>query len=265
MNHFLIDTHAHLYLPEFEVDREYMIQRAVHRGIRKILMPNIDSSSVRPMNDLAARYPGICYQMMGLHPTSVKEDYADELAVVKMELENGTYYAIGETGIDLHWDTQHVNQQCVAFEEQIKLALKYRLPVVIHARKSFNEIFEILEGYKNNSLTGIFHAFTGDMVLAERVLDMGFLLGIGGIVTFKKSGLDTVVQNTDLKYIVLETDSPYLAPVPMRGKRNESSYLYHIAESVGQIKGLHIDEVAQITAQNSLSVFNKVPDNDGNE
>jgi len=196
--------------------------------------------------------------MMGLHPTSVKEDFQDELDRVRHELENGTYFGVGETGIDLHWDRKHFRNQCIAFEEQIKLGLKYGLPVIIHARKSFTEIFEVLEDYRGNPLTGVFHAFTGDIQTAEKALDFGFLLGIGGIVTFKKSGLDEVVKNVDLKHIVLETDSPYLAPVPVRGKRNESGYLYYVAETVAGIKGLSTEEVAEITTSNAYRVFNRL-------
>ena len=258
MTPLLIDTHAHLYLKDFDGDRESMIRNAVNRGVEKMLMPNIDRSSISPMNDLASRFPDNCYPMMGLHPVSVRENFMDELAVVKSELEKGIYYGIGETGIDLYWATKYLRQQCIAFEEQIRLALQYGLPVIIHARKSFEEIFEVLEGFRATSLTGIFHAFSGDMALAERVVEMGFLLGIGGIVTFTKAGLDAVVQNIDLKHIVLETDSPYLTPAPLRGKRNESAYLYLIAESVAKLKKIHTDEVARITTGNALSVFNKV-------
>ncbi|MBN2481314.1 MAG: TatD family hydrolase [Bacteroidales bacterium] len=258
MDHFLIDTHAHLYLPDFDVDRNETMQRSLELGVQMIMLPNIDRSSIGSMLDLARRFPHNCFPMMGLHPTSVRDNYLDEIETVKSELKNRPYYAIGETGIDLHWDTRYINKQCLAFEEQIKLALQYELPVVIHARKSFNEIFEVLEGFKNNTITGIFHAFSGDTSLAEKITGMGFKLGIGGIVTFKKSGLDEVIRNTDLKHIVLETDSPYLAPVPVRGKRNESSYLHYIAESVAHIKNTSAEEVAHITTQNALSVFNKL-------
>lgn len=258
MTSFLIDTHTHLFLPDFDSDRDDMIERAINRGVNKYLMPNIDSTSIKPMMKLAGLYPDNCFPMMGLHPTSVKEDYLDELYRIKHELENGRFFGIGETGIDLHWETKYLYKQCIAFEEQIKLGIAYGLPVIIHARKSFNEIFEVLEGFRGSPLTGIFHAFTGDMQTAEKVLEMGFLLGIGGIVTFKKSGLDEVVRNVDLEHIVLETDSPYLAPVPMRGKRNESAYLYYIAEAVARIWQISVDKVAQITTANTYRVFNKL-------
>lgn len=258
MVQYLIDTHAHLYLKDFEEDRNEVIQRALDQGVKMIMLPNIDISSVSPMLDLADRYPHICLPMMGLHPTSVRENYTDGMAMVRAELEKRQYYAIGETGIDLHWDTRYLNKQCLAFEGQIELALQYGLPVIIHARKSFDEIFEVLEDFKNTAITGIFHAFSGDTELAEKITGLGFKLGIGGIVTFKKSGLDEVIRNIELKHVVLETDSPYLAPVPVRGKRNESSYLHYIAERVAQIKEISVEEVSNITTQNTLSVFNKL-------
>lgn len=258
MTSFLTDTHTHLFLPDFDGDRDDMITRAVNGGVTKFLMPNIDSTSIGPMTKLAKSYPDHCFPMMGLHPTSVKEDFQDELDRVRYELENGTYFGIGETGIDLHWDRKYFQNQCIAFEEQVKLGLKYGLPVIIHARKSFTEIFEVLEDFRGKPLTGVFHAFTGNMQVAEKVLESGFLLGIGGIVTFKKSGLDEVVKNVDLKQIVLETDSPYLAPVPMRGKRNESGYLYYVAEAVAKIKDISVEEVAETTTGNAYRVFNKL-------
>lgn len=258
MDHLLIDTHAHLYLPEFKEDRDAVIQRSLDQGVRIIMLPNIDHSSTGPMLQLADQFPGTCFPMMGLHPTSVKEDYKEELARVKSELKNRAYYAIGETGIDLHWDRKYINKQCIAFEEQIKLAIQYKLPVIIHARKSFSEIFEILDGFTDSAITGIFHAFSGDLAWAEKVIGMGFKLGIGGILTFRKSGLDEVIRNIDLEHIVLETDSPYLAPVPVRGKRNESSYLRYIAETVAGIKNISFADVAKVTTRNARSIFNKL-------
>jgi TatD DNase family protein len=252
---FFIDTHAHLYLPEFDLDRELVIETALHRGVKKILLPNIDSSSIMPMNDLAVRHPGVCYAMMGLHPTSVKENYRDELEMVGREVERGMYVGIGEIGIDLYWDKSHIKEQCIAFAAQLNLALQYKLPVVIHARESFNEIMEILEGYSNKGLKGIFHAFTGTTEIAEQVISMGFKLGIGGILTYKNSTLPEVVQVANLNYLVLETDSPYLSPVPFRGKRNESSYIPYIAEVVKQIKNITLEEVAEVTTHNVLSLF----------
>jgi TatD DNase family protein len=207
------------------------------------------------MNDLANQYPGICYSLIGLHPTSVKENYRDELDRVAAELKQGHYVGIGEIGIDLYWDKKYLKEQCIAFAEQLDLALKYKLPVVIHARESFVEIMEILEGYRNKYLTGIFHAFTGTIEIAQQVIQMGFMLGIGGILTYKNSTLPEVVQEVNLNTLVFETDSPYLTPVPFRGKRNESSYIPYIAEAVKQIKKLSLDEVAAITTKNVLKIF----------
>ena len=255
----LIDTHTHLYLPEYNNDRIEVIQNALEKGIHRMLLPNIDSSSIYDMNLLAGQFPDNCFAMMGLHPVSVKEDYRDELDRVKSELEAASYIGIGESGIDLYRDTSFREQQCIAFEEHVKLSLRYGLPLVIHARNSFHEIFEILERYRGQPLKGVFHAFTGDIALAERVIDIGFKLGIGGILTFKKSGLDEVVRQIDLSHIVLETDSPYLAPVPKRGKRNESGYLLYTAEFLANIKEIPFKEVAEITTNNALSVFNRLP------
>jgi len=250
-----IDTHSHLYLPEFDTDRDVVIESALQGNVSKILLPNIDSSSTEAMNNLAQKYPGVCYPMMGLHPTSVKENYRDELSMVEHELMHGRYAGIGEIGIDLYWDKSHFRQQCLAFSAQLDFSLKYKLPVVIHARESFNEILEIVEGYRNKGLTGIFHAFTGTIAIAERVINLGFKLGIGGIVTYKNSTLPEVVRETGLSNLVLETDAPYLAPVPFRGKRNESSYITYIAETIKQIKNVPLEEVAQTTTSNVHTIF----------
>jgi len=254
-----IDTHAHLYLSEFDADRETVVLNAVQRGVKKILVPNIDSSSIGPMNDLAARFPGTCFPMMGLHPTSVKEDYQDELDRVKQELKTGSYCAIGESGIDLYWDKSHLKEQCLAFATQLDLALEYRLPIVVHARESFQEILEILESYKDRGLSGVFHAFTATAEIARQVISMGFKLGIGGILTYKKSTLHEVVRETGLEHLVLETDSPYLTPVPFRGKRNESSYIIHIAEVLAAILEATPEEVGRVTTQNANHVFQTGP------
>jgi TatD DNase family protein len=250
-----IDTHSHLYLPEFDTDRDRVVETAVHRGVKKILLPSIDSTSIGPMNSMAEAYPGICYSMMGLHPTSVKADYRNELDKVEQELNKGTYYGIGEIGIDLYWDKEHLQEQSLAFASQLDLALQHGLPVVIHARESFAEILDILEGYRNRELTGIFHAFTGTVAIARQVIDMGFKLGIGGILTYKKSGLPDVIRETDLGHLVLETDSPYLTPVPFRGKRNESSYIPYIAEAIQQIKNTTLEEIARVTTDNANALF----------
>ena len=252
---YFIDTHAHIYLAEFDADRDNVIEAALHRGVKHIFMPNIDSTSIESMNTVAGRYPGVCYPLMGLHPTSVKENYRDELARVEYEMEQRNYYGIGEIGIDLYWDKSHLKEQSLVFSKQLDLSLQYNLPVIIHARESFPEILEILEGYRNRGLKGIFHAFTGTMDIAEQVISMGFMLGIGGILTYKNSTLPDVIRETGLVSLVLETDSPYLAPVPFRGKRNESSYIPYIAEAVKQILNITLNEVARVTKYNALTLF----------
>jgi TatD DNase family protein len=252
---FLIDTHAHLYLPEFDEDRDRIIDSALHNGVEKILMPNIDSSSVTKMNALADKYPAVCFSMMGLHPTSVKENFQEELAFITNEIKTRKYIGIGETGIDLYWDKSYIKEQCAAFTMQIELALIYGLPVIIHARESLNEILEILEGYKNKGLKGIFHAFTGTIEHAQIITDMDMKLGIGGILTYRNSDLPSIIAAIDLHHFVLETDSPYLAPVPMRGKRNESSYIRYIAASIANIKGVQTDQVADVTTATAMKLF----------
>jgi TatD DNase family protein len=250
-----IDTHAHLYLPEFDSDRDTVVEAAVNRGIGKIFLPNIDSSSITKMNQLAERFPGICYPTMGLHPTSVKANYEEELERVSRELKTRQYYAIGETGIDLYWDKTFFHEQCLAFTRQLDLSVEYRLPVIIHARESFREILEILEDYRSRGIKGIFHAFTGSVEIAEEVISMGFKLGIGGILTYKNTILPDVVRVTGLENIVLETDSPYLTPVPFRGRRNECSYIPYIAETLAMILNTSAEEVGRMTSHNALQLF----------
>jgi TatD DNase family protein len=250
-----IDTHAHLYLPEFDADRESTVETAIYRGVKRILLPNIDSSTIPAMNKLAEQFTGVCYPMMGLHPTSVKENYREELDRVERELSRGGYCAVGEIGIDLYWDKTHLKEQTTAFSEQLDLALKYNLPVAIHARESFNEILDILNGYKNKGLRGVFHAFTGTVEIAQDVISRGFLLGIGGIITYKKSFLPDVILGTELSHLILETDAPFLTPVPFRGKRNESSYIPYIAEAIGNIKNVSAEEVSRVTTDNAIKLF----------
>ena len=250
-----IDTHAHLYLPEFDADRKITVETALYRGVKRILLPNIDSTTIDPMNKLAEQFPGVCYPMMGLHPTSVKDNYREELDRVEKEISQRSYCAVGEIGIDLHWDKIHLEEQNIAFSAQLDLALQYNLPVAIHARESFDEIFDILNGYKDKGLRGVFHAFTGTGEIARDVISRGFLIGIGGIITYKKSSLPAVIQETDLSHIILETDSPFLTPVPFRGKRNESSYISYIAEVIGKIKDTTLEEVARVTTVNASKLF----------
>jgi TatD DNase family protein len=250
-----IDTHAHLYLEHFNNDYHDVIQRALKQGITKILLPNIDTKSVHIMNQLVSKYPQTCFPMMGLHPTSVKANYKDELEVIFREIKSGNYVAIGETGIDLYWDKTFLKEQCIVFEQEIKLALELNKPLVIHARQSFDVIFEILEKYRNKNLKGVFHAFSGNLQQALHAIQLGFMLGIGGMLTYKNSGLDYVVQQTGLEHIVVETDAPFLPPVPHRGERNEPAFLIHVAEKISAFKSADINEVARITTENAQKLF----------
>ena len=250
-----IDTHTHLYSEEFNEDRFDRIDDAIKKGVTKFYMPNVDSESIDGMLQLEVHYPTHCFPMMGLHPCSVKENYREELAVVKKLLDTRRFAAIGEIGIDLYWDKTFAKEQELAFKEQVYWALEYNYTIVIHCRNAFDEIFEILQSFEKLP-KGIFHCFSGDIVQAQKILSFGnFKLGIGGVVTFKNSGLDKVVEQLNLTDIVLETDAPYLAPVPHRGKRNESSYIPLIAEKIAQIKGLTVDEVAKVTSQNAIEIF----------
>jgi TatD DNase family protein len=252
---FLIDTHTHLYLEEFDGDRHEMVKRAIDSGVQKMLLPNIDNGSIDGMLELCQAFPENCLPMMGLHPTSVKENFEEELKIVDEWLEKQKFYAIGETGIDLYWDKTHQKEQEKAFIHQINLAKNYKLPIVIHSRNSFDEIFAILEKHNSKELTGVFHCFTGNLAQAEKIIEMGFMLGIGGVITFKNSGLDKVVDELNLKHIVLETDAPYLAPVPYRGKRNESAYIRIIADRIAKIKNMTLEKVTEITSANARSLF----------
>jgi len=251
----LIDTHTHLYLSEFDNDRERVIKSAMNNGIRKFLLPNIDNNTVLPMLKLASQFPEACYPMIGLHPTSVKNNYDKELIRIANWLPKETFYAIGEIGIDLYWDKTYKEEQMKAFREQIGLALNNHLPVVIHIRESFDEVFQILDEFKPDYPKGIFHSFTGNLDQAHRAIAMGFKLGIGGIVTFKNAGLDKIVKDINPEHIVLETDSPYLAPVPKRGKRNESSYMVFTTQKIAELHNISIEKIAEITTQNAIKIF----------
>jgi len=251
----LIDTHTHIYLPEFDADRDEAVKRAVQSGIVRLLMPNIDVDSVSVMLSAEDRYPGICYSMIGLHPTSVKEDYLSQLDKLEELAASHKFYAVGEIGLDLYWDQSHLKEQIIVFKRQIAFALKSELPVVIHSRNSFPEVFKALEEFAGSGLKGVFHAFTGTLQDAEKAIRIGFKLGIGGIVTFKNSGLDKVVIQAGLENIILETDSPYLAPVPYRGKRNESSYLCIVNNKIAELLGLSSEETASATHYSSVQLF----------
>jgi TatD DNase family protein len=252
----LADSHTHLYLPEFDNDREEMIERALAKGVRYFFLPNIDIHSIPGLMSLARMYPENCFPMMGLHPTSVKDDWKEQLATVTRKLEGGGFSAVGETGIDLYWDKTFREQQEEVFREQIRLAKKLDLPIVIHSRNSFDEIFMIMDDMYEPGLRGVFHCFTGGRRHVKKILEWkGFKLGIGGVLTFRKAGLDNVIAGVDLEHIILETDSPFLSPEPFRGKRNESSYIHYIAERLAEIKGTSIGEVAEITTGNTLELF----------
>jgi TatD DNase family protein len=251
----LTDTHTHLYSEEFSEDREKMIQSSIDSGVSRLFVPSIDSSYTQKMYVLEAQYPENVFLMMGLHPCYVKENYEDELAHVITELENRKFAAIGEIGIDLFWDKSFLKQQQEVFVKQIQLAKQYKLPINIHCREAFNEVFEILEQEKSSELWGIFHCFTGDFNQAQQAISCGMKLGIGGVATFKNGKIDQYLNEIDLKHIVLETDAPYLAPVPYRGKRNESSYVKLVAEKLSEIYQLPIEDIATITTQNSKDIF----------
>jgi TatD DNase family protein len=251
----LIDTHSHIYLPEFDDDIDYVIKRAVDAGIGKIVLPNIDFSSINRIHELVKVYPDICIPLIGLHPTSVKEDFEEELKKIRDLFKIYNYKGIGEIGIDLYWDKTFIKEQIFVFEKQLLLAIEKQLPVVIHARNSFEEIFTSVSKPQYEGISGIFHAFTGNSEQAKYITNLGFKIGIGGILTYKNSGLDETVKSIDLKHIVLETDSPYLPPVPFRGKRNESSYIIYTAKKLAEIKNVSLDEVFRITTRNAIEIF----------
>lgn len=249
------DTHTHLYSEEFSEDRDIMIQRAFDAGVSRLFIPSIDSSYTQKMYDLEAQYSENVFLMMGLHPCYVKENYLEELAHVETELAKRKFTAIGEIGIDLFWDKTFLKQQQEVFLKQIQLAKHYQLPINIHCRDAFDEVLEILEQEKSPELWGIFHCFTGDFKQANQAISCGMKLGIGGVATFKNGKIDQFLNEIDIKNIVLETDAPYLAPVPFRGKRNESSYVKLVAEKLSEIYNLPLEEIATITTKNSKDVF----------
>ena len=251
----LTDTHTHLYSEEFDSDRDEMIQRAIDAGVSRFFVPSIDSSYTQKMYDLETQFPENIFLMMGLHPCYVKENYLEELAHVETELAKRKFYAIGEIGVDLYWDKTTLKIQQEAFQRQIQLAKKYKLAINIHCREAFDEVFEVLESEKATDLFGIFHCFAGDFGQAKRAIDLNMKLGIGGVATFKNGKIDQFLHEIVLEHIVLETDSPYLAPVPFRGKRNESSYTKLIAEKLAIIYQQPIEEIARITTENAKAIF----------
>jgi len=251
----IIDTHTHLYLKQFNQDIDDVIKRAINIGVEKFIFPAIDPSYSKQMHDLQSKYSKNIYLMSGLHPVSVKENYKDELGLVVKSLKDHNYVAIGEIGIDLYWDKTFLKQQQDAFEFQIRLAISNDLPIVIHCREGFNEIFEILDAEKHEKLRGVFHCFTGTLDQAKRAINLGFKLGIGGVVTFKNGGIDKFINQISIDNIVLETDSPYLSPVPFRGKRNESSYIKYVLSKLSELYEISEEELAKLTTENSKNIF----------
>lgn len=251
----IIDTHCHLYASEFENDIDTVIERARQNGVHQFYLPNIDSSSIAGMLNLEKKYPGVCFAMMGLHPCDVKENYKEELALVEEWLAKRKFAAVGEIGLDFYWDKTRIAPQYDAFRCQIEWAKEYDLPIVIHSREAMQECIAVATEHKTDRLRGIFHCFGGTLEEAEKIIALGFYLGIGGVLTYKKSGLKDVLKHIDLKHIVLETDAPYLTPVPFRGKRNESAYLKYIVESLAEVKQVSPEEIAAITTANANLVF----------
>jgi TatD DNase family protein len=252
-----IDTHTHLYEEQFDTDREEMIRRAVDAGVQKMYMPNCDSTTIAGMMEIEARWSNHCFSMMGLHPVYVKENFREELAIVRGWLEQRKFAAVGEIGIDRYWDQTFLEQQKEAFGLQIDWALEYALPIVIHSREATSDCIEIVSGKQNGKLKGIFHCFSGTPDEAKQIIELGLMLGIGGVVTFKKSSLPEIIAEVGIEHIVLETDAPYLAPVPFRGKRNESAYIPEIANKVAVIKNMPVSELAKITTRNAEIIFGK--------
>ena len=250
------DTHTHLYAEEFEQDLPKLLEVATLEGVERFFMPNIDSTSIEGMFKLEKTYPEKCFPMMGLHPCSVKENWKGEMVIVEDWLSKRKFAAVGEMGIDLYWDKTFIEEQKTVFRMQVELANHYKLPIVIHTRDSFEVAFELLRKTKKENPCGIFHCFTGNVEQAKKVIEMGFYIGIGGVVTFKNGGLDKTLAEIDLKNIVIETDAPYLAPVPFRGKRNEPVYIIKVAEKIAEIKKCSLEEVALITSENSGKIFN---------
>ena len=251
----LVDTHTHLYVKEFSTDIQQVIERAGKEGVNKYFLPAIDSFETEAMFELEKKFPGKCFAMAGLHPCSVKENYKDELAIVEKLLEQRKFAAIGETGLDLYWDKTFVKEQYESLNIQAQWALQYNIPLVLHTRDAMQETIDVITSYNGKGLTGIFHCFGGTLQNAQDIIDQNFFLGIGGVVTYKNSGLAAIVKDIDLDYIVLETDAPYLTPVPFRGERNESSYLKYVAQKIAEIKNISVEEVAELTTKNAEKIF----------
>ena len=252
----IIDTHTHIFVSEFDADRDAVIERAQFEGVEKFVLPNIDSTSISALKKTVADYPDDMLPLMGLHPTSVKDNFQEELAIVKQELDRGNYYGIGEIGIDLYWDKTYIKEQQEAFQTQLRWAKQKKLPVSIHIRDAFDEVFEIVAQEQSPDLTGIFHCFTGTLVQAKRAVDLNFLLGIGGVVTFKNGKIDKFLDKISPEHLVIETDAPWLSPVPHRGKRNEPSYITLILNKLASIYQMKPHELECILYHNSIDLFN---------
>lgn len=252
---YLIDSHCHLYSDEFKNDIDAVIENAGKEGVQKFIMPAIDSNSFENMLLVEKKFPGKCFAMMGLHPCSVAKNYKEELSFIEGWLQKKRFLAIGEVGLDFYWDKTYTKEQYIAFRMQAEWALQYKLPIVIHSRNAMQETIDIIKEYSPKGLSGIFHCFSGSVENAKEITDAGFYLGIGGVITYKNAGLAEVVSKINIEHLVLETDCPYLSPVPYRGKRNESGYLKYIAEKIAQVKRIGVDEVAKITTINSQKIF----------
>jgi TatD DNase family protein len=251
----MIDTHTHIYLDEFQADREEMLLRAQQEGVTAFYLPNIDGASIPALLELESRHPDTCNAMMGLHPCSVGETYPEELKVVEEWLGKRSFAAVGEIGLDYYWEQQWIPQQKEAFALQIKWALEHQLPIVIHSRDSMQDCIDIVKAHQNGNLKGIFHCFGGSWEEAQQIMDLGFLMGIGGVITYKKSGLAEVVKELPLESLVLETDAPYLTPVPFRGKRNEPAYLKYVVEAIATAKEVAVEIVTKQTTNNAINLF----------
>ncbi len=251
----LVDTHTHLYLEEFDTDRNEVVKEAINNGVNTMLLPNIDGTTMEAMEKLSKSFPENCFPMMGLHPTSVKDDYEKELTLIEQKLEAGQYIAVGEIGIDLYWDKTFREQQKDAFRRQLTMAKKHHLPVSIHTRNSFQDVYPIVKDELDDDLKGVFHCFLGTADEAKKIMDLGFLMGVGGVITFKNAKIGEVIKDVPDRFLVFETDAPYLTPAPFRGKRNQSAYVPYILEKTASIKNMASETLAAITTENAVKLF----------
>ncbi len=251
----IVDTHTHLYLEEFDTDRNGVVKEAINNGVNTMLLPNIDRTTIEAMEILSKSFPENCFPMMGLHPTSVKNDYEKELTLIEQKLEDGQYIAVGEIGIDLYWDKTFHEQQKDAFRRQLRMAKKHHLPVTIHTRDSFQDVYPIVKAELDDDLKGVFHCFLGTVDEAKKIMDLGFLMGVGGVITFKNAKIGEVIKDVPDRYLIFETDAPYLTPVPFRGKRNQSAYIPYILEKTASLKKMPPETLADITTENAVKLF----------